>query len=422
MSKKLIYLPRSMIEFFIFLVLLSLSAFFAGCETAIFSVSRFKLHLLVKENKPGAAALNRLKNNPNRLLATMVVGNNLVNVFAASYATLLATEAFGSLGVGLATGIITILVIIFGDSIPKTFAAHRPVVFSLFAAPLLEFFSIILYPAVYTLEKISSLFTRIFASGANVAVTEEELKAVIAISEEVGVLGRDAAEIMENVVEFEDVRVSEVMTPEVSVVYLDGEKKLSEVMPTIVKTDYSRFPVFAGNEENIIGVLDIDFVLREIQKRSWDTKVSELVVPPFIVPENKKVADLLSDFAKLNKKFALVVDEHGSFIGVVSLEDILEEIVGDIFDKSLKIERLVKEGKDGSLQIQGTARVSDLEKILHVSLKGDGFTTLAGLIQNQMGRIPKVGEKLKLKNFEIEIEDADDRVIRRVRLYRLPSI
>ena len=150
--------------------------------------------------------------------------------------------------------------------------------------------------------------------------------------------------------------------------------------------------------------------------------MKELVVPPFIVPENKKVADLLSDFAKLKKKIALVVDERGSFIGVISLEDILEEIVGDIFDKSLKIEKLIKPVKGGGYEISGRARVSDLEDILRVNLKGDGFTTLAGLVETQLGRIPQKGERLNLKHFEIEVEDADARSIHRVRLYRLPVI
>jgi Mg2+/Co2+ transporter CorB len=410
-----------MLSLLIFIILFALSAFFASSETAIFSISKFKLHSLVKENKPGAAALSRLKNNPNRLLATILIGNNIVNVLIASYATFLATRTFGSIGIGVATGAVTIVLLIVGESLPKSIAAHRPVGVALFSAEFLEAINLLLFPVVFVLEKISSFFTRIFSPGTPV-VTEEELKSVIAISEEAGLLGRDAAEIMENVIEFEDVRVSEVMTPEVSVVFLDGDKTLREIMPMVVKTAYSRFPVFEGNEENIVGVFDIDFALGEIQKRSWDTKVKELTIPAHIVPESKKVADLLSDFAKIKRKFALVVDEHGSFVGVVSLEDILEEIVGDIFDKSLKVDRGVKPLKGGGLEVAGSARISDLEKLLHVNLKGEGFTTLAGLIETQLGRIPQRGEKIKLKNFEIEIEDADERAIHHVKLYRLPTI
>jgi CBS domain containing-hemolysin-like protein len=408
-------------EISVFIILLFLSAFFAGSETAIFSVSKFKLHALVRENRPGAAALAKLKANPNKLLATITISNNLVQIFAASLATFIATEAFGSLGIGLATGVITILVTVFGESVPKSLAAHNPSRFALFAAPILQMLGVIISPVVIVLENIASFFTHTFG-GEGAGVTEEELKAVIAVSEEAGVLGRDAAEIMENVIEFEDVKVREVMTPEVSVVYLDGDKTVREVMPVIVKTEYSRFPIFEGNEENIVGVLDVDFLLREIQNKSWDTKVKELAIESFIAPENKKVADLLADFTKHKIEFALVVDEHGSYTGVVSLEDILEEIVGDIFDKSLKIEHLVKPIEGGGFEVAGTARVADLEKILHVSLKGDGFTTLAGLIESHLGRVPKVGEKLKLKNFEIEIEDSNERAIRRVRLYRLPAL
>ena len=408
-------------EILVFIILIALSAFLSAAETAIFSVSKFKLHALVRENRPGAASLAKLKANPNKLLATITLSNNLVQIFAASFATFIATQAFGSIGIGIATGVITLLVTVFGESVPKSLAAHRPVPVSLVAAPFLEVASLITYPLVVVLENISSFFTRTLGGEAP-GVTEEELKAVIAISEEAGVLGRDAAEIMENVIEFEDVKVGEVMTPEVSVVYLDGNKSLREVMPTIVKTEYSRFPVFENSEENIVGILDVDIVLREIQKRSWDTKVKELATEPFIVPENKKVADLLSDFAKSNLKFGLVVDEHGSFTGVVSLEDVLEEIVGDIFDKSLKVDRLIKPLKEGAYQVEASARIADLEKLLRVSLKGEGFTTLAGLIETHLGRIPRVGEKLHLKNFEIEIEDANERSIRRVRIYHLPSI
>lgn len=410
-----------MIPAAIFFVLFLLSAFFAASETSIFSVSKFKLHSLAKSNSPGATALQRLKSNPNRLLATILVGNNIVNVLIASYATFLATNAFGSIGVGIAAGLVTIVLLIVGETLPKSLAAHRPVGVALFSSQLLEIVGMLLFPLVFALEKMSSFFTRLFYSG-NPAVTEEELKSVIAISEEAGLLGRDAAEIMENVIEFEDVRVAEVMTPEISVVFLDGDKSLRQTMPTIIKTAYSRFPVYEGNEENITGVFDIDFTLSQIQKRNWDVKLKELTVPADIVPESKKVADLMSDFAKKKSKFALVVNEHGSFSGVVSLEDILEEIVGDIFDKSLKVDRMVKPLKGGGLEIQGATRVSDLEKLLHVSLKGDGFTTLAGLIETQLGRIPKKGEKVKMKNFEIDIEDADERAIHKVRLYRLPTI
>lgn len=410
-----------MIPAAIFVVLFLLSAFFAASETSIFSVSKFKLHSLKKSNNPGAAALQRLKSNPNRLLATILVGNNIVNILIASYATFLATSAFGSIGVGIATGIVTIVLLIIGETLPKSLAAHRPVSVALFSSQILEIVGVLLFPLVFALEKISSFFTRLFSSGTS-TVTEEELKSVIAISEEAGLLGRDAAEIMENVIEFEDVRVAEVMTPEISVVYIDGDDTLKKAMPTIIKADYSRFPVFEGDEENIVGVFDVDFALREIQKKSWDTKIKELVVPALIVPEGKKVADLLSEFAKKKRKFSLVVDEHGSFVGVASLEDILEEIVGDIFDKSLKTDKVVKQLKDGGLEVEGKARISDLEKLLHINLKGNGFTTLAGLIETQLGRIPKPGEKVKMKHFEIEIEDSDERAIHKVKLYRLPTI
>ena len=406
-------------ETFVFIILLLLIAFFAASETAIFSVTRFKLHSLVREKRAGADYLARLKANPNRLLATVLIGSDLVTIFAASLATFIATAAFGSVGIGIATGLITLVILIFGESVPKSLAAHNPVPIALFAAPILMVIGTILSPVVILLEKISSFFTQTLGV-ESAGVTEEELKAVIAISAEAGVLGRDAAEIMENVIEFEDVRVGEVMTPEVSVVYLNGKKTLREAMATIGKTEYSRFPVFEDNEENIIGVLDVDHLLREIQRKSWDIKIKELANEPFIVPENKKVADLLADFTKHKIQFALVVDEHGSYTGVVSLEDVLEEIVGDIFDKSLKIERLVRPIKKGGFEIEGKARVADLERLLHVSLKGDGFTTLAGLIETQLGRIPQKGEKLRLKNFEIAIEDADSHAIRRVHLYHLP--
>ena len=408
-------------ELLIFVGLLLIIAFFAASETAIFSVSKFKLHSLVREKRVGASSLAKLKSNPNRLLATILIGVNSTTIFTASFATVIATKAFGSLGVGLVTGLVTIIIIIFGESLPKSLAAHNSIGIALFCVKPLEIATWVLYPAVVVLETFTSFFTHMFSSSSQSGVTEEELKSVIAISKESGVLAGDTAEMMENVIEFEDVKVDEVMTPEISVVYLDGNKSLQDVMNVINKTEYSRFPVYIGDAENIIGVFDTDSVLREVKKKGWRVKVKELVYPPFIIPEGKKLAELLAEFAKQKIKFALVVDEHGSFVGVVSLDDILEEIVGDIFDKSLAISRLVKPVK-GGVEVKGSAHVSDLEKLLHVSLKGDGFTTLAGLIETNLGRIPQEGEKVRLKNFEIEIEEANPRTIQRVKLYKLPSM
>src|SRR3972149_5656498 len=201
-----------MIELIIFVILISLSAFLSAAETAIFSVSKFKLHALMRENKPGSEILNKLNANPNLLLATLTLSNNFMQILSASLATVIATKAFGSLGIGLATGVITILVTIFGESVPKSLAVHKPAAIALFAAPILQILTNITYPLVVVLEKISSAFTSAFTKGTP-AVTEEELRAVIAISEEAGVLGTDAAEIMENVVEFEDGRGGGGMRP-----------------------------------------------------------------------------------------------------------------------------------------------------------------------------------------------------------------
>lgn len=407
-------------EFLIFAVLISISAFFAGSETAIFSISKLKLHQLVREERKGVHSLTKLKSNPNKLLATILIGNNIVNIISASYATYLATSTLGSLGVGLVVGGLTLLILLFGETLPKSLAAHQPVEIALAIAKPMEIISLILYPIVVVLEKISSFFTNLVGAGNAPLVTEEELKSVIAVSEELGVLKSNAAEMIRNVIEFEDVKVGEVMTPEAEVIYLDGNKSIREVMAQVTQADYSRFPVYENKEENIIGVFDVDDVLKELQKSSWDRKIKELVQKPFVVPENKKVAHLLNEFAREKRKFSLVVDERGSYIGVVSLDDVLEEIVGDIFDKSLKTEKSITE-KDGSWQVEGSAKVADLEKILHVSLKGDGFTTLAGLIETQLGRIPKKGEKVRLKKFEVEIEEADSTSIHRVRFYRLPN-
>jgi CBS domain containing-hemolysin-like protein len=276
-------------ELLIFVVLLLIIAFFAASETAIFSVSKFKLHSLIREKRLGAETLAKLKANPNRLLATILIGVNSTTIFTASFATVIATKTFGSLGVGLVTGFVTIVIIIFGESLPKSLAAHNSVGVALFCARPLEILSWLLYPAVFVLETFTSFFTQLFSSGTQSGVTEEELKSAIAISKESGVLGRDTAEMMENVMEFEDSRVEEVMTPEIAVVYLDGNRSLADVMPTIRKTEYSRFPVFDGTVETIIGVLDVDSILREVQKKGWRVKVKELAETPFIVPEGKRL-------------------------------------------------------------------------------------------------------------------------------------
>lgn len=400
------------------IILIILSAFFSGSETALMSINIAKVRSLVKQKKKGSASLFRLKQNPHKLLIIILLGNNLVNIGAASIATVVFTELFGSSGVGIATGIMTFLILVFGEITPKTFAAQNAERLSLLIARPIEILGFILSPFVKFFELISKLMSKILGSKEEKQLSEEELKTIVTMGREEGILNREAAEMMHNILEFEGTKVEEVMTPKTEVAFINSNAKLSNIIDYVTKTPFSRYPVYEKTEDKIIGILDVDDVLKYIKKKKLDVKVKSIVRDVSFVPETKEIDDLLIEFQRKEVPMAIVVDEYGDVVGLVTMEDILEEIVGDIFDKSLRREVYIKPVDEKVIRADAKITVEQIEKTFGIGLKEKHFNTIAGFIEHKLGRIPEKGEKIDLGKVRIIIEKATKQKIEKVKIIK----
>ena len=402
----------------ILVALIILSAFFSGIETALVSLSNVKASALLKQKRRGAKALNRLKQDPHRLIITILIGNNLVNIGAASFATVVFTDLLGSSGVGVATGVMTFLILVFGEITPKTFCAQNAERISLLVARLVEILSYILWPLVKLFGLISKVVIKLFSSGRGEQLSEEELKTIVMMGKKEGLLSKEVAKMMHNVLEFRGTKVTEVMTPRVDMNMIEGSKTLKQVINYVVKTPYSRYPVYMKNRDDIVGILDVDDVLRYAKDGKFNKVVKDIMRPIDFVPESKKIDDLLTEFERKQLPMVIVVDEYGDVSGMVTVDDILEEIVGDIFDKSARSSDYIKKVNEKIIAVDAKAPLEELAEEFNFDVKQGNFETIAGFIENKLQKIPKKGEKVKLKNLTIEVDEVSNRKIKSVKIIR----
>lgn len=389
------------------------SAFFSGVETALMSLNMAKVKALATQGKKGSGALYRIKQNPHRLIITILVGNNLVNIFAASLATVIFTEMFGSSGLGIATGVMTFLILVFGEIVPKTIAINKAERVALIVAGPIEALSYVLHPLIIFLDAISRILSRIAGSKDESQLSDEELKTIVTMGKEEGLLSNEAAEMMHNVLEFEG-RVTKIMTPEPDVKMIDGKKSLRSIISYVVKMPYSRYPVYMKSRDNVVGILDVDDVLKYVKNKKLSAKAKDVAKKAYFVPESKEIEDLFSEFENKKIPLAIVVDEYGSVAGLVTLEDILEEIVGDIFDKSKGAKSYVKKIGKNVLKVDAKANLNDINKLIDLGFREKHVTTIAGFIEHKLQRIPQKGEKIMLKKASIEISEVTGRGIKEV--------
>jgi putative hemolysin len=400
-------------------ILLFFSGFFSGVETALMSLNMIKVKALLKQDKKGAKALYRIKEKPHKLIITILIGNNLVNIGAASLATVVFMEMFGSKGVGIATGVMTFLILVFGEITPKTFAAQNAERISLAIARPIELLSIALSPIVKIFELITKLMAKILGSKQEKELSEEELKTVVTIGAKEGILDKESAEMMHKVLEFRGTKVTEVMTPKANMKMVDGNKKLKEVIDFVVKTPFSRYPVYENDDDDVIGILDVDDILRYAKNKKLETKVKNVARKPYFVPESKEIDDLLSEFDKKKIKVAIVVDEYSDVEGLVSVDDILEEIVGDIFDKSDRGSNYIKNANGKIIRIDAKAPIEEINKVLKLGIKSGRFDTIGGFVMGKLKKIPEKGEQIKLKNVLIEVDKVTKQGVESVKIIKL---
>lgn len=407
-------------EGFLLASFLLLSALFSASETAFTTLYPWKVREFAeREGRP----FDLLAQDITRFLTTILVGNNLVNIAATALVTELATKAFGSAGVGYATGVMTFLILFFGEITPKSLAVHHAEAIARMAVWPIYALSILLYPVGRFFSWVSSSLLRLVGLEPRNTplVSEEELRLILAGAEASGTIEEDEEEMIHSILELEATPVKELMVPRVEMVAIEASATLEDFLHLVREHRYSRVPVYQESVDHIVGVAYardlLDFYCEEDLKVR---KVASIAHPPFFVPENMGAWDLLREFRRRKVHMAIVVDEFGGTAGLVTLEDVMEEIVGEIYDETDEDEEApVRRLSDGSLSVQAQLPIDEVGEILGVEFPEGEYDTLSGFLYAEFGRIPTVGEHIQWNGYRFLVERADQRRVERVRIERL---
>jgi len=390
------------VEILLFVLCVILSAFFSSSEVALISITRAKARTLANEGKPGSEAVAALKESPEHLLITILIGNNIVNVAAAALATSIAIKAFGDIGVGIATFFVVIVLLVFGEIGPKIYAARASDSFALTVAPVILFLSRIFSPFIWIVERVSPTFG-IGKEVGEPSVTEEEIKEWIDVGKEDGTIEQGGQEMLYSVLEFADTTAREIMTPRVDVTLMEDTVTFEEAIRIFNETGFSRIPVYHDQIDNITGILNVKDVFSAMVSHRKDSTIKEVMYDPMFVPETKKIDDLLKELQVHRVQMAIVIDEYSSFVGIATVEDILEEIVGDIMDEYDKEEPEIQNISEGVFVVDAQMWVEDINERLEIDLPVDeSYETIGGLIIDRLGHIPlHPGEKVEINEGKI---------------------
>ena len=396
-------------ELTILIVCLFLSGFFSASETALFSISKIKaLHIAKDESQTGQLIFD-MKEDSHTLLTTILIGNNLVNIGASAIATSLAFDFFASNAVGIATGTMTMLILIFGEIFPKSFASHNNVLVARIVIYPLLWLSKLFFPLVYMLNFIPRLHGTI--DTPHETVTEDELMTMVEVVEEEGEIKEEEKEFITNIFEFDDTSCSEIMTPRADMFVVEVSEDMD--IGNIIKTGYSRIPVMEDSIDNIIGILHVKDLFASFQKACASESdvaldVKKIMKKPYFIPESKKLDSLLHDFKQKKNHIAVVVDEHGGISGIVTLEDVVEEIIGEIIDETDRLAPDIVRLKGNKWMVSGKIDIDDLNKKIEIKLpESNTYDTFSGFFLEQIGRIPAAGDAIIINNWTATVKDMD---------------
>lgn len=387
---------------------LILSAFFSGSETVFFSLQRVKIEHLVSTEIKGARLVARLIQQPDRLLSTVLLGNNFVNTAAAALATALAVSVWGEKGIIIATLGLTVLLLIFAETTPKTFAIlHAERLSILFAQPI-RLLSWLFTPFVIVLSWIASGITRL-VGGTPVSrsiISDEEIRTMISVGHREGTVEEAEAKLLHRVFDFGDRPVREVMVPRPEVVAIEQGSTIADFLALYAQSPLSRFPVFQENMDDVVGILAIKDVLMELAKSTIDNQslIDDLIRPAYFTPETKLINELFAEMRDENYRMAVVVDEFGGTAGIVSLSRLVEEIVGPVGDELAAVEKEYEVINQYTFQIDGSMRIEEVNEAMELNLpESEDYETIAGFVLNLLGHIPKEGEQLRYEGLKVTI-------------------
>ena len=390
-----------MINTFILLLgLLALSAFFSASETAFLSISKAKALDWAKEEGRIGGLIQRMKDDPHRLFTTLRIGNHLANIAASSLATLIALQLVSSHAFGIATGVMTLVILIFGEIFPKSVAVRNNLLIARLAIFPVYWLSRLFYPLVLLLNFIPRMTERIQGKPR---VTEAELLTMVEAVEEDGQIKEQEKELIHNIFEFDDTSASEIMTPRADMFVVDIHTQLD--LPEIFRSGFTRIPVIDGDMDHIVGILNIKDLLLHPSTGLQPIDLRKIMREPYFVPMHKKLDKLLQGFKRRKQHMAIVVDEHGGVSGIITLEDALVEIVGEIIDETDIIEPTIVNVAPGEWRVMGKTEIGEVNEKLQMNIPDTGtYDTFSGYVLNQTGRIPREEEEIPLGEFTVVVK------------------
>lgn len=403
-------------------VLIGLSGFFSGLEVALVGVRKSKVVQLFNEGKKGSKALHKLKMNPSWMMSSVNLGNNLVNVGASALATSLAIRLFGDDGLGIAVGIMTFLILVFGEITPKTYCNANSTKIALRYAPVLLAFSYVFYPIVKFFEIITRGVVKMTGSSYTPPpITEEEIKGVIDQGLEEKALEKEEMELVHGALKFDDTVIRSVMTPRTKMFSLNSKMLLFEALPQINQSGHSRIPIFGETSDDIVGFIHVRDVLKELERDNKMVSLEEIARKPVFASQEKMVSGLLKEMKGRKTHMAIVVDEHGGVEGLVTLEDLLEEIVGEIEDETDLTRQLGYEKIDQDTIItNGDIEIDIINGIFETKIpEGDDYASLNGLLHERLQDIPQEGDKLEIEDLRIIVEKVSKNVPKKIRIEKI---
>lgn len=409
------------LQLIIILILLVLSSFFSSAETALTTVSKIRLRSLADEgNKRAKKVLNTIQNS-SKLLSTILIGNNIVNIYASALTTTLFTSLFGNKAVGIATGVLTLLVLIFGEITPKTLATQYSLQMSMFAAYPISWLMIVLTPVIFILNLITGGIFRLFGidpSAQKESITEAELRTIVDVSHEEGVIEQEERFMISNVVDFGDALSKDIMIPRADVVAADVYSTYEELVEIFKSETYTRIPIYEDSKENIIGILNIKdlFFYREIYDIEY-FDLRSILRKPLFVYEYQKTSQIFADMKTSSDSMAIVLDEYGLASGIITMEDLIEEIVGDIRDEYDENENdYIKKIDEQTYDIDASIKLDDLNDALHTHFSSEDYDSLAGLVIELLDKIPAENEEVSCAEAHFRVTEVHRNRIERVTL------
>lgn len=410
------------VEFAALAGLIGLSGFFSGLEVSLVGTSQATVEQLVKEKRRGAKALQKLKSNPGWMMSAVNLGNNLVNIGSSALATVVAIKLFGDSGLGIAIGIMTFLIIIFGEVTPKTYCNANATKVALRSSGILLMFSYATYPVVWTLERITRVMIKITGSDYHPpALTENEIKGIIDQGHRDEALESHERDLVHRALEFDDTVIRAVMTPRMKMQSLPAKMLLFEALPIINQNSHSRIPIYGETHDDIVGFIHVRDVLRELESDNKLKTLEQISRKPVFVSQEKMVTSLLREMKGRKTHMAIVIDEHGGVEGLVTLEDLIEEILGDIEDETDSPEKIHFHSIDKDTIITtGEIEIEKINELFKSELpEGDDYSTLNGLLHEKLQDIPQEGDKLELGKVRIIVEKVVKNLPEKIRIERI---